>query len=376
MDTPSKHRSERPATLRRILHLDMDAFYASVEQRDDPALRGRPVVVGGRPDSRGVVAAASYEARRYGVHSAMPASRAARLCPDAVFVRPDFARYKAVSAELRQILHEATDRIEPLSLDEAFLDVTENQLGFATATEVARHLRARVREQLRLTCSVGVAPVKFVAKIASDYRKPDGLTVVPPERVLEFVHPLPVKRLWGVGPATERRLGDLGVRTIGDLAVVPRSTAEAALGSHGLALWHMAHGVDPRPVRPHRVRKSRSAEHTLQEDLVDLAAIRALLRDQAAEVCEGLRRAGEVGRTVVVKVRYDDFTTVTRSSSLEHPTDDLDVVMGVVLRLLERTEAGARPVRLVGVGLAGLSDPQDDPQLHLPLGVPSSQEAR
>lgn len=363
-------------TVRRILHLDMDAFYASVEQRDDPTLRGLPVVVGGSPEGRGVVAAASYEARRFGIHSAMPCARAHRLCPQAVFVRPDFARYKEVSAALRAILHEVTDLVEPLSLDEAYLDVTENHLGLSTGTEVARHLRARVREELGLTCSVGVAPLKFVAKIASDHHKPDGLTVVPPERVLDFIHPLPVEELWGVGPATARRLRPLGVRTIGDLARIPAGELQERLGKHGAFLARLARGDDPRAVQPHRTRKSRSAERTFAEDVVDRAVLEEVLDEQAVSVCATLRRLGVVGRTVTLKLRYADFTTLTRSETLARPTDRPEHVSTVARALLQRTEAGDRPVRLVGVGLAGLTEPGPGRQLELPLDVSSGpQEA-
>jgi DNA polymerase-4 len=360
--------------VRKILHLDMDAFFASIEQRDDPSLRGRPLAVGGNPGGRGVVAAASYEARRFGVRSAMPSTRAARLCPDLVFVPPDHARYKAVSGELRRILRAVTEIVEPLSLDEAFLDVTDNELGLESATEVAQHLRARVREELRLTCSVGVASQKFVAKIASDWRKPDGLTVVPPARLLEFIQPLPVSKLWGVGPATERRLSALGLRTIGDIAHQDQALLAHHLGKHGAFLWRLANGDDPREVTPHRERKSVSAERTFDEDIEDLATLDAVLAEQATEVCRGLERTGLVGRTVSVKVRYEDFSTVTRSETLTAPTRDPGVLSHVAGVLLRRTDAGARPVRLVGVGLATLSSPRPQRQLELPLGVPSPPE--
>jgi DNA polymerase-4 len=348
----------------KIIHVDMDAFYASIEQRDDPSLRGRPLVVGGRPDSRGVVAAASYEAREFGIHSAMPASRAVRLCPQLAIVPPDFARYKAVSTQLHTIFRDFTDLIEPLSLDEAFLDVTTNKLGLATATEVAVAIRARVREELGLTCSAGVAPLKFVAKIASDYRKPDGLTVVPPSRILEFVHPMPVRKLWGVGPATAARLQRIGVNTIGDLAALP-DDAIAEMGKHGRFLVGLARGHDPRGVSTHRERKSRGSERTFAEDVHDLAELEASIRSQAQRVVDA-RDGADRGRTITVKVRYDDFTTITRSRTLPKPITGADQVAAVAVELLGGTEAGTRPVRLVGVTISGFGRRQQ-PQLDLPF---------
>lgn len=352
--------------MRKIIHVDMDAFYASIEQRDDPRLKGLPVVVGGSPESRGVVAAASYEARAFGIRSAMPMSRAVRLCVDLVIVPPDFARYREVSSQLRAIFEDYSDDIEPLSLDEAFLDVTENKAGLASATHVAEEIRRRVREELRLTCSAGVSSLKFVAKIASDFRKPDGLTVVPPDRVLAFIHPMPIRKLWGVGPATEKRLVDMGIRTIGDLAAVPALEAHRRFGRHGVALWHMAHGEDPRPVRADRVRKSRSAEETFAIDITDRTELERVMAEQARRVCRGMGPELR-GRTVTIKVRYADFTTITRSETLAEPTSDAAVVTEAAVRLLDKTEAGTRPVRLIGVGLANLDPLQQSAQLELPL---------
>lgn len=356
--------------VRRILHLDMDAFFASVEQRDDPSLRGRPVVVGGSPQGRGVVAAASYEARRFGIRSAMPAAEAVRRCPDAVFVRPDMARYREASNAVRAILEQVTDLIEPLSIDEWFLDVTTHALPFETATELARWLRARIQEEVHLTASVGVAPNKMVAKIASDQRKPDGLTVVPPARVTAFLHPLPVTRLWGVGPATAKRLHALGLHTIGDVARRPASELAQILGRQGQHLGKLARGEDDRPVRPHRVRKSRGSERTFSEDLVDLDALEASLREQVDRVAAGLEKAGDRGTTVVLKVRYADFTTITRSRTLPVPTRDPADLMAAVEELVLKTELGVRPVRLVGVSVAGL-DAAASRQMELPLDDPS-----
>ena len=353
---------------RRILHIDMDAFYASVEQRDDPRLRGRPVVVGGSPDSRAVVCTCSYEARRFGVRSAMPCSKARRLCPDAIFVPPDFGRYKAVSVELRRIFKSATELVEPLSLDEAYLDVTENRLGMALGRDVAIHLKARIRDELHLTASAGVGPNKLIAKIASDVRKPDGLCVVAPSRVLDFLAPLPVGRLYGVGPRTAERLGELGMKTVMDLRGAEAHGLERVLGSFGRFLHALAFGHDDRPVVPYHIPKSRGAETTLSVDLTDLRAIARLVEEQAEEVADGLRQLGRPARTVTLKVRYSDFTTISRSRTLPAPTRDAAVLCEVALSLLHtQTEAGRRPIRLVGVQGHNLLDPFAPEQLSLPL---------
>ena len=353
-------------SVRRLLHLDMDAFFASVEQRDDPALRGRPVVVGGSPEGRGVVAAASYEARRHGVRSAMPCREAQRRCPGAVFVRPRMSAYREESARVRAILEQVTDLIEPLSIDEWFLDVTENRWGLPHGVEVARRLRAEIRETTGLTASVGVAPVKFVAKIASDLRKPDGLTVIHPDRLHDFLRPLAVSKLWGVGPATQRRLHALGLHTIGEVADTPRGQLREHLGKQGDWIWRLAQGDDPRPVRTERVRKSRGSERTFADDILDPHVLWESLSAQVDRVCASARAAGERAAGVTLKVRYGDFTTVTRSASLAVATVDPDEIRLVVEQLLERTEAGRRPVRLVGVSLSGF-DSGTAAQLELPL---------
>lgn len=362
--------SGEPRYTRRVIHVDMDAFYASVEQRDDPSLRGRPVIVGGDPRGRGVVAACSYEARAFGVHSAMPAARALRLCPQAAVVRPDFGRYVAVSRQIRAIFHDYTPLVEPLSLDEAFLDVTDERGGLPTATAVAKTIRARIREELSLTASAGVAPVKFVAKIASDFRKPDGLTVVRPEALRAFLDPLPVGKLWGVGPRTEERLHELGLRTVGALGQYPRELLVAALGeSHGGHLHLLARGVDDRPVEPDRIAKQHGAERTFAKDLTERREMEALLREMAAEVAADLAKEGRPGRTITIKVRYPDFTTVSRSQTLPDPTDDRATLARLAAALLDRTEAGRRPVRLLGVSVGNLVEEGAPVQLPLPLGA-------
>jgi DNA polymerase-4 len=332
----------------------MDAFYASVEQRDDASLRGRPVAVGGRPDSRGVVAAASYEARVFGVRSAMPMARAVRLCPDLVVVHPDFERYRAVSNQVMQILRLCTPLVEPLSLDEAYLDVTENLWGEAFGSRVARRLKQQIREQTGLTASAGVAPNKFLAKIASGYRKPDGLTVISPERVESFLQELPVEALWGVGPVTARKLRDIGITRLVEVRTADPQRLHDAVGSLAEWLRQLSRGEDPRPVVPDRESKSSSTENTYAQDLVDLEAIRAELDRMARENAEWLARRQLAARTVTIKVRYSDFTTVTRSHTLSVATSDADLIASWAVELITRTEAGTRPVRLLGVRVQGL----------------------
>jgi DNA polymerase-4 len=342
-------------TQRRIIHIDMDAFYASVEQRDDPQLRGKPVAVGGSPDSRGVVAAASYEARTFGVRSAMPMARAVRLCPGLLIVRPDFGKYKAASEKVMDILHSATPLVEPLSLDEAYLDVTENAWGEPLAMNVARRVKDEIREKLNLTASAGVAPNKFLAKIASGWEKPDGLTVIAPERVESFLHKLPVEALWGVGPVTAKKLHAIGVTQLIQVRSVDFDLLQNTVG--GLADWlvKLSHGIDERPVQPERERKSISSETTFARDLTDPAEVARELDALAAEVAASLARKGLVARTVTIKVRYADFTTVTRSHTAQGATSSAKSLSVRARALLERTDAARRPVRLLGVGAHGLS---------------------
>jgi DNA polymerase-4 len=345
-----------PETQRRIIHLDMDAFYASVEQRDDPGLKGRPVAVGGSPESRGVVAAASYEARAFGVRSAMPMARALRQCPDLVVVRPDFARYREASRRVMEILHSATPLVEPLSLDEAYLDVTENLWGQPYATEVARELKRRIRSELALTASAGVAPNKFLAKIASGWWKPDGLTVVSPGRVEAFLQKLPVEALWGVGPVTAKKLRAIGIQRLVDVRGANPELLQATVGSLAEWLRRLARGDDPREVTPDRPWKSVSAETTYAEDLRDPAAIHAEIARLAGRVAASLQGKDLRARTVTIKVRYADFSTVTRSHTDDSLTCDAVAIGRRAVLLLGRTDAGARPVRLLGVGTHGLAE--------------------
>ncbi len=347
--------------MRKIVHVDMDAFYASVEQRDDPALRGRPVVVAWR-GPRSVVCAASYEARRFGVRSAMPALRAERLCPDAVFVPPDFSRYKAVSTAVRAIFARHTARIEPLSLDEAYLDVSENLGGLPSATAVARAIRTAIREELQLTASAGVAPNKFVAKIASDWRKPDGLTVIRPERVLRFLAPLPVGRLPGVGAVMERRLQRLGLVRVGDLRAASTAELQAHFGPWGLRLHQLALGQDERPVVTERPSLSISSEDTFAEDL-PLEALAGEIRRLAARTWLAARRDGRSARTVVLKLKTAEFQVLTRSLSPPQPPASEQELAELALSLRERVELPASTrYRLVGVGLANFLDEDGVPQ--------------
>ncbi|HJV11296.1 MAG TPA: DNA polymerase IV [Burkholderiales bacterium] len=340
--------------MRRIVHLDMDAFYASVEQRDDARLRGKPVVVGGRPESRGVVAAASYEARAFGVRSAMPMARALRLCPDLVVVPPDFERYRRVSNQVMGILRACTPLVEPLSLDEAYLDVTENAWGEPLGMEVAKRLKRQIVAATELTASAGVAPNKFLAKIASGYRKPDGLTVIAPERVESFLRELPVEALWGVGPVTAKKLHQAGITRLTDVRTVDMQRLREVVGSLADWLRQLSHGEDPRPVEPERAAKSSSSENTYAQDLVDLDKIRGEVARMARENADWLARRGLAARTITLKVRYAGFVTVTRSHTLSRHTADAEVISSWAVELLSRTEAGTRPVRLLGVRVQGL----------------------
>ena len=343
--------------VRKIVHIDMDAFYASVEQRDDPQLRGKPVVVAWL-GNRSVVCAASYEARRFGIRSAMPAVRAERLCPEAVFVPPDFPRYRAVSWLVREIFKRHTDLVEPLSLDEAYMDVTENKTGLLTATRVARAIRAQIREELNLTASAGVAPNKFLAKIASDWRKPDGLFVIRPDEVDSFLPPLPVGRLPGVGKVTEARLEKLGIRTVGDLRELELPALEGPFGRHGLRLYELARGIDNSPVLPDRPTQSVSAEDTFQHD-VPLSETESLIRRLAEKTWIASRKETRIARTVVLKLKTSDFKILTRSHTPSTPPVSCEELTGIALSLRERVALDPHQrFRLVGVGLSNFRDPE------------------
>src|SRR6516162_10164322 len=343
---------------RKIVHVDMDAFYASVEQRDNPDLRDRPVVVAWR-GTRSVVCAASYEARRFGIRSAMPTVRAERLCPDAIFVAPDFPRYRNVSRLVRDIFQRHTDLIEPLSLDEAYLDVTENKTGLPTATRVAHTIREQIRTELELTASAGVAPNKFLAKIASDWKKPDGLFVIQPGDVDSFLLPLPVWRLPGVGKVTEANLKGFEVHTIADLRQMERGTIEAHFGRYGVRLYELARGIDESPVVPDRPTQSISAEDTFERDVL-LTETEPVIRRLAQKTWEASRKETRVARTVVLKLKTSEFKILTRSHTPSSPPSSCEELVIVALSLRERVGLDPRQrFRLVGVGLSNFLDPED-----------------
>ncbi len=338
----------------------MDAFYASVEQRDDPSLKGRPVAVGGDASRRGVVAAASYEARAFGVRSAMSMARAQRLCPSLVIVRPDIARYKAASDTIFALYRAVTPLVEPLSLDEAYLDVTENAWQEPLGVTVAKRLKAQILETTGLTASAGVAPNKFLAKIASGWKKPDGLTVIAPERMEAFLQGLPVDALWGVGPVTAGKLKAHGITKLIDVRAAAPQVLQEAVGSLAEWLLQLAHGIDDRPVVSHRETKSSGSESTYPTDLTDTAEMTREVDEMARDAAAWLEKKQLFARTVTLKVRYDDFTTITRSHSAPATRDAADLSARAVA-LLGRTDAGARPVRLLGVSVHNLKDTAVDP---------------
>ncbi len=341
---------------RAILHVDMDAFYASIEERDRPELAGHAVVVGGTPQGRGIVAAANYVARTYGIRSAMSAARAKRLCPHAVFLPARHRYYAEVSQQLRAIFRRYTPLVEPLSLDEAFLDVTDSRTLFGSASAIGRMIKRDVAAELHLTASVGVAPNKFLAKIASDLDKPDGLVVVDPNAVQAFLDPLPVTRLWGVGAVAARRLREHGVATIAELRVRPQSWLQEMFGQHGQHLWGLAHGIDDRPVRPESEAKSISHETTFEVDITDFETLRAWLLELTEQVGVRLRRHGLRGRTVHLKIRFADFRTMTRAQTMPEPSNVTRTLWHMAARLLQHNLPTVNPgVRLLGVGVSGFA---------------------
>ena len=357
--------NDRPP--RKIIHVDMDAFYASVEQRDNPELRGRPLAVGG--GHRGVVAAASYEARVFGVRSAMPSVTAKRRCPGLLFVKPRFDVYKAVSNQIRAIFADYTELIEPLSLDEAYLDVSEDRCGLGSARAIAEDIRARIRAETGLTASAGVSYCKFIAKLASDQNKPDGICVIPPHHGAAFVATLPVKRFHGVGPVTAAKMERLGIATGADLAAWPIEQLEAHFGSAGQWYWRIARGIDEREVKPDRPYKSVSAERTFDEDLSDPAALIAELERVAGYAWARIERADVHGRTVTLKVKYGDFTMITRSKSLPAPIADQAAFTAAGIDLLTRLFPVPKGVRLLGLGLHSLQNHDSSVPVQLGLEI-------
>jgi len=352
--------------MRKIIHVDMDAFYAAVEERDDPSLVGKPIAVGGGA-ARGVVMTASYAARAFGVRSAMPGAQAARLCPDLVFVRPRFAAYKAVSREIRTIFGRYTDLVEPLSLDEAYLDVTEPKTGSAPATSIARAIKDAIRAETGLTASAGVAANKFLAKLASDMEKPDGLCVIRPGDALRILADLPIARFHGVGPATARRLQAAGISSGADLQALAEAESVQRLGRQGSHFWQLAHGIDERPVQPFRDRKSLSIETTFATDLSGMAALDEAIDALAEELAGRLRQAAFLAPTVTLKIKYRDFRLTTRQTTLAAPADRAKVLAEAGRFLLRRGPIRA-PVRLLGLGVGGVTGSHR--QLPLPLDGP------
>jgi DNA polymerase-4 len=353
---------------RKIIHIDMDAFYASVEQRDNPELRAKPVIVGGTPQQRGVVAACSYEARRFGIHSAMASATALRLCPQAVLVTPDFSKYKTASGQIHEIFHQYTNMIEPLSLDEAYLDVTENNAGIKSATQIAKEIKEKIFEKTRLTASAGVSYCKFLAKIASGYKKPDGLTVVTPEKAMRFIENLPIGSFYGVGKVTEKKMFTLGIKNGLELRNKSINFLKEHFGKSGAWFYDLARGVDDSPVISNWDRKSMGREETYPEDILDLDKIKYYLEQLCFAVEKDLRSEGLKGRTITLKIKYLDFRQITRSITIEKAVQSGATIYARILQLLDNTLAGKKKIRLLGVSVHNFGDaPDKKGQLDLPL---------
>ena len=347
----------RDLPVRKIIHIDMDAFFASVEQRDNPELKGKPVVVGGRPNSRGVVAAASYEARKFGIRSAMPCSQAYRKCPQTIFVRPNFKAYKQVSSQIREIFQEYTDVIEPLSLDEAYLDVSSNKINQPSATIIAQEIRAKILNITKLTASAGVSYNKFLAKTASDINKPNGIKVILPDEGPEFVLNLRIGQFYGIGKATEAKMKHLGIYTGADLKSKSLGYLSQYFGSSAQYFYDVSRGIDNREVKANRgQRKSLSNETTFAEDIADMQQLHQVLSNLSEEVAQDLKARDLSGKTVTLKVKYDNFKQITRSHTLDNPVQDYKTIYATSTYLLKQTEAGSRKVRLLGVGLSSFID--------------------
>lgn len=347
-----------------IIHLDMDAFYAAVEMLDNPSLKGKPVIVGGT-NKRGVVSSASYEARKFGIHSAQPIATAMGLCPHGIYLPVRMRRYIEVSERVFEIFYRFSPLVEPLSIDEGFIDVTGSVGLFGSPIEIVKKIKKAVVEEIGLTVSAGLAPCKFVAKIASDLDKPDGLTVVPEGRVIEFLEPLPIERLWGVGKETKKALALLGVQTIGDLSRIPMDVLETRFGKLGIHLHLLSHGIDNRGIETKRKTKSMGREDTFLEDLLDMNLIRRELLSLATRVSRRMRRKSYEAKTLTLKVKYSDFERVTRSMTLSKATDDAKEIYQCCKGLLEKTEAGRRPIRLLGISLSHIQAQGEEKQLSL-----------
>ena len=361
---------------RKIIHVDMDAFYASVEQRDNKELKGKPVIVGGDPTQRGVVSACSYEARRFGIHSAMASKTAYRLCPQAVFIRPRFDAYKEASYLIREVFFEYTDLVEPLSLDEAFLDVTHNKNGIQSATEIAREIKKKIKENTDLTASAGVSYNKFLAKIASDFDKPDGLTVVTPERAREFIDTLAIKKFFGIGKATEKKFLDMGIKTGLQLRQLEKDVLQKIFGKAGEYYYYIARGIDNREVNPERIRKSMSCEITLQKDTTDKNIISDVIDNLSLRLEKMMDRHDRRGKTITLKVKYHDFSSITRSITADKYIEDRKTVLAYIEELLPKTDVYSKEVRLLGMGISNFEGDdddkeQDDEQLQFAFDIKS-----
>ncbi|MEX0647395.1 MAG: DNA polymerase IV [Balneolaceae bacterium] len=340
---------------RKIIHIDMDAFFASVEQRDFPEYKNKPVVVGGSPQGRGVIAAASYEARKFGIHSAMPSAKAVKLCPGLIFLKARFDVYREVSTQIRKIFFEFTDLVEPLSLDEAYLDITENHKQIPSATLIARQIKKRIKAATGLTASAGVAANKFLAKIASDLDKPDGLSVITPEEAPEFIEKLEIGKFFGVGKATQKKMESLGIKTGGDLKKWEEIDLVKQFGKSGHHYYRIVRGIDNRSVKPDRIRKSIGKERTFFEDVSDPEWIGEFLDQLSEKISLSMKKLNAAGKTVTLKVRYKNFETITRSQTLHHFTDHAGEISATAKQLLTDTEAGEREVRLLGISVSSLN---------------------
>jgi DNA polymerase IV len=334
----------------------MDAFYASIEQRDNPQLRGKPVIVGGDPQSRGVVCTCSYEARKYGVHSAMPSSHAQRLCPQGVFIRPRMTAYRMASAQIRTIFFLYTELVEPLSLDEAYLDVTDNRKNITSATIIAQEILTAINAETGLTASAGVSYNKFLAKVASDINKPNGMTVIIPSQAEEFIATLPIEKFFGIGKVTAKKMRTMGITNGAELKQLDLATMSSTFGKNGAYFYNIVRGVDNRQVEPNRQRKSMGREITLQNDIDDIAEITQIIRELSERVETLLRQANLKGNTVTLKLKYADFVSVTRAKTLSKPCDDRTVIADTSEELLKKTEAGQRKVRLIGVTVSNFAE--------------------
>ena len=357
--------------MRKIIHIDMDAFYASVEQRDRPELKGKPVIVGGLPDERGVVATCSYEARRFGIHSAMASSRAYKLCPHAVFLKPRFDAYKSVAIDIRKIFTEYTDIIEPLSLDEAFLDVTDNKFQIPYATVIAKQILKKIYEKTgHLTASAGVSFNKFLSKVASDFKKPCGITVVTPRNASTFIDNLPIRKFFGIGKVTEKKMHLLGIRTGADLKKMSENVLVNIFGKAGHYFYDIANGCDNRPVQTDRVQKSIGKETTLEKDITDKKQIFETLYKLAVTIEDLLEKRKKKGKTITLKVKYYDFQTITRSLTVTEPVTDIRSIMKYIQFLLNNTLAGKKKVRLLGITISNFLDNSSSAPKYIQLSLP------